>query len=263
MPRFLPVPPVAGGLSARQSRTLALLAAAILAAALAMARAAPVRSAEPGDTDAAAPVAGVASVAALASWLEEREGGASTRLGEAEQAAAARQDEERQAAARLAEVEERSTAVLATRQALEEDVAGAAAARAAAEDAVRRLDARVADGLLAVATYTRNEAGRARDAAHLRAVVGSLPAPMPPTGSGRGSCARKPTGSPRAAGSWTRGVPAWKPSRRVDGPSWGRPPPRSSPRCATPTTHDAGATRWSPTPPTCASGSASPAAATD
>ena len=174
MPRFLPVPPVAGGLCARQSRTLALLAAAILAAALAMARAAPVRSAEPGDTDAAAPVAGVASLTALASWLDEREGGANTRLGEAEQAAAARLGEERQAAARLAEVEERSTAILANRQALEEDVAGAAAARAAAEDAVRRLDVRVAGGLLAVATYTRNEASRARDAAHLRAVVGSL-----------------------------------------------------------------------------------------
>ena len=177
MPRLLPAPPGAGGLSARQSRTLALLAAAILAAALAMARAPPVRSAETGDTDAAAPVAGVASLKALALWLEERVGGARTRLDEAEREAAARQDEERQAAARLAEAEERSTAILAARQALEENVAGAAAARAAAEDAVRRLDVRVAGGLLAVATYTRNEAGRARDAAHLRAVVGSLAGP--------------------------------------------------------------------------------------
>src|SRR4051794_18937045 len=103
MPRFVPAPPVAGGLSARQSRTLALLVAAILAAALATARAAPVRSAEPGDTDAAAPVAGVASLTALASWLDDREGGARTRLDEAEREAAARQDEEGQAAARLAE----------------------------------------------------------------------------------------------------------------------------------------------------------------
>ena len=174
MPRFLPASALAGELSAQKSRVLALLAATVLAAALALARPAPVRSAEPGDPDTSGPVAGVASATALVSWLEEREGATAKRLAEAEQAAAAKLAEERQAAARLAEVEGRASDILAARRALEGDIASGSAARAATEDAVRQLDARVAEGLLAVATHGRSAGDRAREAAHMRAIVGSL-----------------------------------------------------------------------------------------